>query len=190
MASGQPQTDDAIARFKTCLQRDGVARPECLDALSRELSGNSPSAAVPPNGGKWIISETVSPIDYSSQITASLPAEAIAKDAPASLALRCRGQRTEVLVSTQGSWRPSRNGDFRVVHRIDNQPPVEASWLALASGRMAAFKGDAVNLLRSLPDGAKLSISVFDWQGPAHEAIFHIAGVDSVREKIATACKW
>jgi hypothetical protein len=190
MASGQQQANDAIARFKACLQRDGAARPECIDALSRQLSGISPSAAVPPSGGNWIVSETMSPLDYSAQITATILAEVPGKDAPSLFSIRCRGQRTELLVSTSGTWRPSRAGQFKVIHRIDDQPAVEGRWMALASGRTAAFSGDAVRLLRSLPEGGRLSISVFDWQGPAHEGTFHILGVDGVREKIAAACKW
>jgi hypothetical protein len=189
MALGQP-SDDAIARFKSCLQRDGAARPECLDTLSRQLSGIKPSAVVAPSVGKWIISETMSPLDYSSQITATMGMTSADKDAPSLLSIRCRGELTEFLVSTIGSWHPARGGQFKVVYRIDDQPAVEGRWTALASGRTASLNGDVIRFLRALPDTGELSITVYDWHGMAHDGTFHIAGVESVRQKIATACKW
>jgi len=36
------------------------------------------------------------------------------------------------------------------------------------------YKDDAVGLLQSLPDGARLKISVIDGPGPSHEATFQL----------------
>ena len=183
-------SDDAVARFKSCLQWDGAARMECLDKLSRELSGASVSAAALPTGGNWIVSETTSPLDYSPQITAALSSESAVKDAPSSFAMRCRGARTELLVSTVGSWRPSNNGEVKVSYRLNDQPWVEERWAAIAGGRSAVFQGsDVIQFLRSLPEQGRISISVYDWQGPAHEATFQLFGLGEVRRKIAAACK-
>ena len=69
--------DDAVARFKSCLQLGGAARGECLEKLSQELSGaNAPAPAPAP----WVISETTSPVDYSPQITAVLASKSVVKD--------------------------------------------------------------------------------------------------------------
>jgi hypothetical protein len=193
MVCAQP-ADDAVARFKSCLQWEGPARQECLDKLSRELSSTSApaAAAVPqPGGGQWVISETTSPVDYSPQITAALSSESAVKDAPSSFAMRCRGARTELLVSTAGSWRPSNNGEFKVSYRINDQPAVEERWAAIAGGRSAVFQGgDVIQFLRSLPERGRITFRVYDWQGPAHDATFQFAGLDDVRRKIAEACKW
>ena len=94
---GQP-AGDADARFKSCLQLDGAARGQCLETIARELSGAS--APAQSNGGNWVISETTSPVDYSPQITAVISSESAVKDAPSSFAIRCRGQRTELVVTT------------------------------------------------------------------------------------------
>ena len=184
--------DDAVTRFKSCLQLDGAARGECLEKLSQELSGASAPASAPaqPSGANWVISQTTSPIDYSPQITAAISSESAEKDAPSSFAIRCRGQRTELLVSTAGSWRPSNNGEFKVSYRINDQPAIEERWAAFAGGRSAFFKGDVVQFLRSLPEQGRISVSVYDWQGPAHEATFQLSGLEDVRRRIAAACKW
>lgn len=184
--------DDAVPRFKSCLQWEGAARLECLDKLARELSVvSAPIPAVAQSGGNnWVVSETTSPLDYSPQLTAAIAAEAAVKDAPSSLAIRCRGQRTEFLVSTTGSWRPSTTGEFKVAYRIDDQPAIEERWAAFAGGRSAVFKSDVIQFLRSLPERGRLSIRVYDWQGPPHEATFQLAGLGDVRRKIAAACQW
>ena len=188
--------DDAVARFKSCLQLDGAARGECLEKLSQELSAASAPAPAPapapaqPSGADWVISETTSPIDYSPQITAAISLESAEKDAPSSFAIRCRGARIELLVGTTGSWRPSNNGEFKVAYRIDDEPTIEAQWTALAGGRGAMFKGDITRLLRTLREEGRLSIRVYDWQGSAHETTFQIPKVDLVRQKVAAVCKW
>ena len=179
---GQPG-GDADARFKSCLQLEGAARGECLETIARELS----SAPTQPSGGNWVISETTSPVDYSPQITAAISSGSAVKDAPSSFAIRCRGQRTELVVATTGSWRPSSSGVFKVVYRINGQPVVEGWWSAGA--RAAVFRGDPTQFLQSLRDGVRLSISVFDGQGMAHEATFPMSGLDQVRRKIAGVCK-
>jgi hypothetical protein len=181
---GQP-AGDADARFKSCLQLDSPARGQCLETIARELSGAS--APAQPGGGNWVISETTSPVDYSPQITAAISSGSTVKDAPSSFAIRCRAQRTELAIATTGSWRPSSGGVFKVVTRINGQSAVEGWWSAGARG--AVFRGDPTQFLQSLRDGVRLSISVVDGQGVAHEATFPMAGLDQVRRKIAAVCK-
>jgi hypothetical protein len=59
-----------------------------------------------------------------------------------------------------------------------------------ADGKAATYKDDAVNLLRSVPEGARLKIDVLDGPGPGHDATFQLTGLDAIRKKIAVACKW
>ena len=181
---GQP-AGDVGARFKSCFQLDGASRGDCLETIARELADASSPAQ--PNGGNWVISETTSPVDYSPQITAAISSGPVVKDAPSSFAIRCRGQRIEVLVATTGLWRPSSNGEIKVAYRIDEQSAVEGQWSA--GGRGAIFKGNATQFLQSLREGGRLSISVYDGRGLAHEAIFQMSGLDYVRRKMAAVCK-
>jgi hypothetical protein len=181
---------DAIARLKSCFQLDHVAQAECLEKLSRELPDQSTTSSVPPAEENWIISETNSPVDYSPIITAATLSQSNARNAPTTLAIRCRGQRTDLLVSTEGSWRASRVNELQVDYRVNDQPMVRMQWIASTDRRTAIFKDDVVRFLRSLPDRGRITISVFDWQGPAHDATFQLTGLDPVRQKIAVACKW
>lgn len=147
------------------------------------------SIAQPANGA-WIISETTSPIDYSPQITAAIFSQSTAIDAPTTFTIRCRQQRTELLVSTSGSWRAMRGDRFVVDYAINDQAAVKMRWLASEDGRAAIYDDDVVRFLRSLPDGGRIKISVFDVQGSAHEATFPLTGLEHVRKKFGEDCKW
>jgi hypothetical protein len=147
------------------------------------------SAQGQPADTAWIISETTSPVDYSPLTTAVIHSTSSAKDAPHTLAVRCSGPRTELLLRTEGAWRASRASEVQVDYQINDQPFVRLQWTVSADGKIASYKDDAVGLLRSLPEGARLKI-VFDRQGFGQEATFQLAGLDSVRRKIELACKW
>src|SRR5450631_2667958 len=138
----------------------------------------------------WVISETSSPVDFTPMITAAIRVPVGTRHAPDTLAIRCRGKGTELLVRTGGSWRTSRADEVQVEYRINDHPPVRLPWTISADGRTASYKEDSIKLLASLPDGAQLKISVFNGTAPRFETIFPLAGLDAAREKIAAVCKW
>jgi Type VI secretion system VasI, EvfG, VC_A0118 len=184
----QPADED-ISRSKACFQLERGLQSECLENLSRELADkNNQNSAEPAQS--WIVSETMSPVDYSPMITATTSSQSVAKDAPAIFIIRCRGQRTDLLVSTEGSWHASRANELQVDLKVNDQPAVRMQWIASSDGRTAIFKDDAVRFLRSLPDGGRIMVSVSDSQGMAHEASFQLTGLNAIRQKIAAACKW
>ena len=183
-------SDDAIARLKACFQLDRALQSECLENLSRELGDKKNQNSAEPAPQNWIVSETMSPVDYSPMITATISSEPTAKDAPATFIIRCRGQRTDLLISTEGSWPASRVNELQLDLRVNSQPAVRMQWIASSDSRTAIFKDDAVRFLRSLPDGGRIVISMTDARGMAHEASFQLTGLDVVRQKIAADCKW
>jgi hypothetical protein len=148
------------------------------------------SAQNQPADTAWVVSETTSPVDYSPLITAVIDSTSSVKDAPNTLAVRCSGPRTELLLRTEGAWRASRASEVQVDYQINDQPVVRRQWTVSADGKTASYKDDAVEFLRSLPDGVRLKISVFDGQGLGQEATFRLTGLDNVRKKMGPACKW
>jgi hypothetical protein len=182
------QTGDAIDRLKTCSQLEGTERLKCVDELLGEM-GEKPETA-PSQGPNWIISETTSPVDYRPQFAALTTARAATQDAPSSLAIHCRAQRTELIVSTTGSWKQVPDGEVKVVHRINEEPSVEQRWRTVEAGKGLAFPGDVVRFLRSIPDGGRILVKVYAGKGLPSESTFQLAGLDAVRRKIATACNW
>jgi hypothetical protein len=158
------------------------------------VSPDLPARAVdvpskPPNTN-WVVTETTSPVDYTPLIIAAFLLPSNVKDAPNTLAIRCHGLRTELLVRTEGTWRASPASEVQVAYQINDQPVVKLPWTASADGKTASYKGEAVGLLQSLPEDARLKINVLDGPGSGHEATFQLAGLNAALEKIAVACKW
>lgn len=182
------QAGDAVDRLKACSQFEGMERLKCVDELLGEMAETPPSA--PSQGPNWIISETTSPVDYRPQIAALTTARGSSPDAPSSLGIHCRAQRTELMISTTGSWKQFPDSPVKVVYRINEEPSVEQRWKIAEAGRSLAFPGDAVRLLRSMPDGGRILVRVYAGKGPPNESTFQLAGLEAVRRKIAPACDW
>jgi hypothetical protein len=180
------QSGDAVDRLKACSQFEGVERLKCVDELLQEMA---PDLAQ-PQGPNWIISETTSPVDYRPQITALTTARVSSQDAPSSLAVHCRAQRTELTISTTGSWKQATDDVVKVVYRINQDPPVEQRWRPAETGRSFAFQGDVVRFLRSMPDSGQILVKVYAGKAPPYESTFKLVGLDPVRRKIASACNW
>ncbi len=180
------QSGDAVDRLKACSQFEGMERLKCVDELLQEVAPDPTQ----PQGPNWIISETTSPVDYRPQITALTTARASSQDAPFSLAIHCRAQRTELIISTTGSWKQATDGVVKVVYQINQEPPIEQRWKAAETGRSFAFQGDVVRFLRSMPDSGQILVKVYAGKAPPYESTFQLVGLDPVRRKIAAACNW
>src|ERR1700737_3759208 len=180
------QTGDAVDRLKACSQFEGMQRLKCVDELLQEMAPD----AVQSQGPNWIISETTSPVDYKPQIVALETARASSQDAPSSLAIHCRAQRTEMIISTTGSWKQATNGEVRVVYRINEEPPVEQRWRPAETGKSLVFQGDVVRFLRSKPDRGQILVKVYAGKAPPSESTFQLVGLDPVRRKMVAACNW
>ena len=180
------QSGDAVDRLKACSQFEGMERLKCVDELLQEMAPD----AVQSQGPKWIISETTSPVDYKPQIVALETARPSSQDAPSSLAIHCRAQRTELIISTTGSWKQATDGVVKVVYRINQELPIEQRWKAAETGRSFAFQGDVVRFLRSMPDSGQILVKVYAGKAPPYESTFKLVGLDPVRRKIAAACNW
>jgi hypothetical protein len=159
-------------------------------AIRPDISPKTADIPVRPTGTNWLISETTSPVDYSPLVTALIRSTSQVKDAPSALAVRCRGQHTDLLVRTDGTWATARGSELRVDYQVNDQPAVGLPWILSSDGKTAIYKDDPVSLLQSLPDGARLKINVADRTSSSHAATFQIDGWDVIRNKIGTACKW
>src|SRR6266850_3616262 len=90
--------------------------------LRRDAEKTAPASPnEPPTGSAqnqpvdtaWVVSETTSPVDYSPLITAVIRSTSSVKDAPSTLAVRCRGLRTELLLRTEGRGARRAGAKFR-----------------------------------------------------------------------------
>src|SRR5262249_51556929 len=119
-ASGAQPVGDTVARVRACMKYENVARQECFDTLWQGLTRGHLAPATPPGApgdGSWIVSATMSPLDYSPQVIATKVARSASGSAPSQLSFKCRGRRTEISIATAGSWKPSSGEDVMVAFR-------------------------------------------------------------------------
>ena len=183
--------EDTVTRIRACLRYEGTAREGCFDALWRALTREASLATVPPvrTGDDWIVSATMSPVDYSPQITATKVTRKTSGNAPSMLTVGCRSQRTEISLGTTGAWKPLIGDDIRVAYRLNTQQEVQERWLTSTGGNAATLRGDAARLLDLMSDPGQFGVRVQDGSGATPPATFDLAGVEGVRKKIDTACK-
>ena len=190
-ASKAQSANDTVTRIRACLRYEGADRERCFDALWRELTREASLTAVPParTAEDWIVSATMSPVDYSPQITATKITRRTSGNAPSMLTLGCRSQRTEISLGTTGSWKPLRRDDVQVAYRINSQQEVQERWMTSTGGNAATLRGDAGRLLGLMSDPGQFGVRVQDSSGATPPATFDLTGLDGVRKKIDTACK-
>jgi hypothetical protein len=136
----------------------------------------------------WLVSETISPVDYSPIVVAVTPSRD-SPDSPAmQLTIFCRNGRTELVVA--GVAISARGDDYAVSYRINSNEPVQTAAGVPSFGSGVAFKGDIVRLLQSLPEEGSMFVRLALRTGTALEGHFWLGGLKPVRDKLAAACKW
>ena len=177
--------DGPMANLRACSLMEREQRLECLDKLSRDIA---PPDRAAHGGDNWIISETTSPRDYTPIVTAIAYSRTSAEGGLMQLSIQCRGGRTELVVP-----RPALSGgsaDYAISYRVNDGQAVQLAASAPSFGAGAAFTGDVVPLLQSLPDEGHITVRISNRSGIAQEGDFLLGGLRTAREKLAAACKW
>jgi hypothetical protein len=148
---------------------------------------STPALAAAPAAGKWIVSETRSPIDYSpvAIATASSSAE---PDGVLQLSIQCRGGRSEMVIRSAPLMR--RAEDHVVSYAVNDAPPVTVTSGLSSSGSGIALKGDVGAFLRSLPADGAIAFRVADRQGATLEGRYDLPGIKALVARMAGPCKW
>jgi hypothetical protein len=176
---------DPLAHLRACSLMERAERLECLDKLARSIA---PPPRPAPAADNWTISETTSPVDYTPIVVAITPSRHGAESSAMQLSIYCRNGRTELVVA--GPAISGRGEDYAISYRINGDEPVQTAAGAPSFGTGAAFKGDIVRLLQSLPEEGDLTVRLAPRTGVARDGYFALGGLKTVREKLAAACKW
>jgi hypothetical protein len=148
-----------------------------------------PARPAAPGGDNWIVSETTSPVDYTPIVTATTTSSrGGANGASMQLSIQCRGGRTELVIAGPALSRGS--ADYAISYRINDGQPVQVAAGSPSSGTGAAFTGDVVRLLQSLPEEGDIAVRLSTRGGATQDGYFLLGGLKIVREKVAAACKW
>ena len=176
---------DPMAHLRACALMERAERLECLDRLARDIAAPDRAAG---SGDNWIISETTSPVNYAPMVTATASSRGGPDGSLMQLAIYCRGGRTELVVSGPAV---SRGGaDYTISYRVNDDQPVQLPAALPSFGTGAAFTGDIVRLLQSLPEDGHIAVRISTRGDASRDGHFLLDGLKTAREKLAAACKW
>jgi hypothetical protein len=176
---------DPAARLRACSLMEREERLKCLDKLSRDIASAGRPAGAADN---WIISETTSPVNYAPIVTATALSEGGSDGSSMQLAIRCRGGRTELVFS--GPTVSSGGADYTISYSVNDDKPLQLPASSPSYGTGAAFTGDVVRLLQSLPEEGHIAVRISTRPNTNLNGKFLLSGLKTVREKLASACKW
>ena len=178
-------TGDPLADLRTCSRLEGTRRLECLEKLSHSIA---PAASPTSGRDNWIVSETTSPVDYTPIVAATAASADGSNGTAMHLTVHCRGGRTELVIA--GPTVPRGNTEYVILYRINDAQPVQLPAASPSFGAGAAFTGDVVRLLQTIPENGHIVVRVSARGGATQEGRFSLSGLKSVREKLSVACKW
>ncbi|MDO8980325.1 MAG: hypothetical protein Q7V17_13940 [Afipia sp.] len=176
---------DPMVHLRACSLMERVERLECLDKLSRDIASPPRSA---PEGNTWIVSETTSPVDYAPIVTATSSSRGFSNNSSMELSIHCRGGRTELVITGPAVSRAGE--EYTISYRINDDQPVQSTARSPTFGGGAAFRGDVVHLLLSLPEEGGIAVRLSSRDGATHDGYFSFGGLKLVRDTVAAACKW
>ena len=169
---------DPMAHLRVCASMERAERLECLDRLARDIAAPDRAAG---GGDNWIISETTSPVNYTPMVTATASSRGGPDGSLMKLAIYCRGGRTELVVSGPAI---SRGGpDYTISYRVNDDQPAQLPAGSPSFGTGAAFTGDIVRLLQSLPEDGHIVVRITArWGCRPGRGFFTWRTEDSARE--------
>jgi hypothetical protein len=176
---------DPVADLRACSVMQHEERLQCLEKLSRSIA---PPARPAPAGSNWIVSETTSPVDYTPIVTATTSSRGGPNGSAIQLSIQCRRGRTELVLA--GPAVASSSAEYAISYRINDGQPVQLAAGKPSFGTGAAFTGDVVRLLQSLPEDGDFAVRLSTRTGAAQEEHFLLGGLKTVREKLAVPCRW
>ena len=176
--------NDSLAQLRACSMMEQAERLECLARLPRNIA---PPLRQMRDTDNWIVSETVSPVDYTPMVVATTSYRRGA-DTLMLLSIYCRGGRTELVVAGAAVDRSGEN--YAISYRINDDQPVKLAAAAPSFGKGAAFKTDAVRLLQSFPERGGIAVRLSTAADAVLDGYFFLGGLKAVRAKVATACRW
>jgi hypothetical protein len=174
------QSGSEPAHLHACSLMEPAERVECLNKLSQSIPP-------PASASNWVISETISPVDYTPVVLAVTSSRADHESSSLQLSLTCRRGHTELVIAGPGIGRPD---DYTVSYRVNDGAAMATAVGKPFFGTGTAFKTDVVHLLQSLPDEGYISIQLAPRTGPALKGQFSLTGLRVVRDKLASECKW
>lgn len=197
MGEAQAQaTGEALDKIRACLLLPQSDRLQCLEAISGETSSRgptSPSTAppVPAEQGRatdhWVVSQTLSPLDYSP-IAVATAVYGLPGGGQMALTVSCRGGRTEMTLTERGAAARASKGI--VFYAVNGSQPIVVPNAPATTAPGLVLGVDVHRLIVSLPEKGEISFRLVGGQREDSEGRYGIAGLKGLLERMTVPCRW
>lgn len=176
-----------------CAAKDSDAsRLICFDGLAKKLGVDKPKKIVSVGKGKWIVSETTSAVDDSTNVTLYLEAEELIrgeyrhKDIRPTIMLRCSENKTNAYITWDTYLG---HGSTEVLTRIDKNKSIKRNW-GLSTDYKATFAPKNISFIKSLFGHSKFLAQLTPYGDSPKMATFDIAGLKEAIKPLRKECGW
>ena len=174
-----------------CATKSGdLERLECYDNVSAQYKLNTPvQKSVPTSGvGKWIVSDSVNPVDDSRTVTLALQADSGQSKwgKPITLVLRCQSNTTNLYIN----WNDYLGSEAEVLTRVGNAKASTSEWSISTDKQSSFYPGSSIAFIRSLFETDKLVAQVTPYNENPVTAIFNISGLRKAALPLMETCNW
>jgi hypothetical protein len=177
-----PPDDVTMSIERSGAGPEKVTRPEAADQSDATSRANAEET-------RWIVSETTSPVDYTPLVSATIWPRQQVNSGLSGLTISCRAKRITVSLRLMGDIDVPRWGAIWIDSQVGDQHPIKQRWSwDEQQGTTLFYDGDAIALLQSIPEGARLRFGVGDSKGVRHMATYQLFGLDAARKKVASTC--
>jgi len=174
-----------------CAGKEGDAsRLICYDDLAKSIGVDKPKV-ITKSKGKWVVSESKSPIDDSITVTMMLDASdtiinPYGQFTRPTLILRCSENKTNAFISWDMFLGTN---NIRVLNRIDKQKAKTRSWY-ISTDNKAIFAPKNIAFIKSLFGHEKLLQQLTPYGESPKTTSFEIGGLKEAIKPLRKACGW
>ncbi len=149
-----------------------------------------PEVQAPASAQSWHIEETSSPIDDSAQIAGFLLPKGSEKKIVTldtiALGLRCHNNITSIIIMTGTS---AASETAKISYTLNNNTTQHAYWERSANFLSVGLWADdeAIPFIKHLKNNSILTVEI---DNPPVEAVFDLANVEALTDRISKSCQW
>ena len=136
---------------------------------------------------KWVVSETMSPIDYSPIAMATASSLDGQWGLPIKLSIECRHGRNDIVFAGPMFARAE---EYGVSYSLDEGRTWTVAMAMQPPTLGLALKGDAVPFLHALPRVGTLVFRFADHSGVVVDSRYSLPAMKSVLDRLASVCHW
>lgn len=185
------QADDLKSNIARCATISGeLERLECFDQLakSNQLDGPQETTTAIDGVGKWLVSDSINPIDDSRTVTLILQSDSgqTKWGNPIGLVLRCKSNTTDLYIN----WSDFLGREANVLTRIGTESAVTKRWNLSTDSQATFHPRGTIDFIKAMLQSTRFVAQVTPYNESPITAIFDTTGLENAITPLRETCGW